>query len=57
MMIPCLRTKSQDRTVEFLVKVVGRDAKPELESALAEDLKPDVRDGVQRALTRIASRP
>jgi hypothetical protein len=28
-----------------------------LESALTEDLKPDVRDGVQRALKRIASRP
>ena len=56
MMIPCLRAKTQDKTLEFLVTVVGRDAKPELQSALTEDLKPDVRDGVQRALARIASR-
>ena len=55
-MIPCLRTKTQERTLEFLVTVVGRDAKRELESALTEDLKPDVRDGVQRALAQIASR-
>jgi serine/threonine protein kinase len=55
-LIPCLRTKSQPKTLEFLVTVVGRDAKRELESALTEDLKPDVRDGVQRALARIASR-
>jgi serine/threonine protein kinase len=55
-LIPCLRTKTQDKTVEFLVTVVGRDAKRELESALTEQLRPDVRDGVQRALARIASR-
>jgi serine/threonine-protein kinase len=55
-MLPCLRAKTQDKTVEFLVTVVGRGAKPGLESALSEDLKPDVRDGVQRVLQRLASR-
>jgi serine/threonine protein kinase len=56
MMIPCLRAKTQDKTLDFLVTVIGRDARPELESALAEELRPDVRDGVQRALSRIANR-
>jgi serine/threonine protein kinase len=56
MMIPCLRAKTQEKTLEFLVTVMGRDAKPELEAALSEDLRPDVRDGVHRALARIASR-
>jgi hypothetical protein len=56
MMIPCLRTKNQDKTLEFLVTVVGRDARRELESALTEELKPDVRDGVQHALARLPSR-
>jgi serine/threonine protein kinase len=55
-MLPCLRAKSQDKTVDFFVTVVGRDAKPELELALTEELKPDVRDGVQRVLSRLASR-
>jgi hypothetical protein len=55
-MLPCLRTKTQDKTVDFLVTVVGRDAKHELELALTEDLKPDVRDGVQRVLARLANR-
>jgi Protein kinase domain len=55
--IPCLRTKTQEKTMQFLVRVVGREAKPELESALSEDLKPDVRDGVQRTLARLANRP
>jgi hypothetical protein len=55
-MLPCLRAKTQDKTVDFLVTVVGRDAKAELESALSQDLKPDVRDGVQRALARLATR-
>jgi hypothetical protein len=53
--IPCLRTKTQEKTLEFLA-TLGRDAKPELEAALTEDLRPDVREGVQRALARIASR-
>jgi len=57
MMIPCLRAKTQEKTLEFLVTVLGRDARRELESALTEDLRPDVRDGVQRALARIANRP
>jgi hypothetical protein len=57
MMIPCLRAKTQEKTLEFLVTVVGRDARRELESALTEELRPDVREGVQRALARIASRP
>jgi hypothetical protein len=56
MMIPCLRAKTQDKTLEFLVTIVGRDAKPTLQAALNDDLKPDVRDGVQKALARIAVR-
>jgi hypothetical protein len=55
-MLPCFRAKTQDKTVDFFVTVVGRDAKHELESALTEDLKPDVRDGVQRVLARLGSR-
>jgi serine/threonine protein kinase len=56
-MIPCLRAKNQDKTVDFFVTIVGRDARAELQSALNDDLKPDVRDGVQRVLARLASRP
>jgi hypothetical protein len=55
--IPCLRAKNQENTIHFLVTVVGLEAKPELEAALSEELKPDVRDGVQRALAGLAGRP
>jgi serine/threonine-protein kinase len=52
--VPCLRTKSQGKTIQFLVTMVGSDARAELESALASELKPDVREGVQRALAQLA---
>jgi hypothetical protein len=51
--IPCLRSRTQSRTIQFLVERVGADAQPELQAALSRDLKPDVREGVQRVLTRL----
>jgi len=55
--IPCLRAKTQARTVQFLVGSIGVDARAELEAALAGELKSDVRDGAQKALARLAGPP
>jgi serine/threonine protein kinase len=52
--VPCLRQKTQDKAAQFLVRV-GADARPELEAALAGNLKPDVREGVQRVLARLSA--
>jgi hypothetical protein len=51
--IPCLRAKTQARTIQFLVADVGVDARAELQASLTEPLKPDVREGVERALARL----
>jgi hypothetical protein len=51
--IPCLRAKTQPRAIQFLVANVGPAAREALQSALATDLKPDVREGVERALARL----
>jgi serine/threonine protein kinase len=53
--IPCLRARTQSKTVRFLVEDVGDDARPELEAALAMESKPDVREGIERALARLAN--
>jgi serine/threonine-protein kinase len=51
--IPCLRSRTQSRTIQFLVERIGADAQPELQAALGRDLKPDVREGVERVLARL----
>jgi serine/threonine-protein kinase len=51
--IPCLRSRTQSRTIQFLVERIGADAEPELQAALGRDLKPDVREGVERVLARL----
>ncbi len=53
--IPCLRARTQTRTIQFLVEDVGPAAIPALEAALKEPLKPDVRDGAQRVLEHLGS--
>jgi hypothetical protein len=55
--LPCLRAKAQAKTIEFLVTDVGVAGRPELQAALASELKPDVREGVQRVLARLAGAP
>ena len=50
--VPCLRAKTQAKTIRFLVEDVGSEAKPTLEAALSNEAKPDVREGLQRALER-----
>ncbi len=54
--IPCLRTRTQAKTVRFLVEMVGADAVPALQAALASESRSDIRDGVQRALDRLTQR-
>ncbi len=51
--VPCLRAKTQAKAIRFLVDRVGPDAHAELQAALSGDLKPDVRQGVERALARL----
>jgi hypothetical protein len=51
--IPCLRARTQFKTMRFLVESVGADAKEELEAALEVETKPDVREGAQRALEQL----
>jgi serine/threonine-protein kinase len=53
--IPCLRARTQSRTMQFLVERIGADGQFELQAALDGDLKPDVREGVQRVLAAIRS--
>jgi hypothetical protein len=55
--IPCLRAKTQERTIRFLVENVGSSARTELEAALAVESKPDVREGIVRALARFSGQP
>jgi serine/threonine-protein kinase len=52
--IPCLRAKTQARTIRFLVESFGETARPELEAARAGALPADVREGVERALSQIS---
>jgi serine/threonine-protein kinase len=54
--IPCLRARTQAKTVRYLVQSVGSGAKAELESALAVESKPDVREGIGLALAELAVR-
>ena len=51
--IPCLRARTQAKTLRFLVETVGADAIPALQAALVSEAKGDVRDGAQRALDRL----
>jgi hypothetical protein len=51
--IPCLRSKTQDKATQFL-EGMGPGARAELEAALSEGLKPDVREGVGRVLARLS---
>jgi serine/threonine-protein kinase len=55
--IPCLRAKTQAKTIRFLVESVGSDARAELEAALAVESKPDVRQGIERTLEQLGSAP
>jgi serine/threonine-protein kinase len=52
--IPCLRAKTQAKAAQFLVGM-GPGARAELEAARSQDLKPDVREGVERVLARLAA--
>lgn len=54
--IPCLRSRTQAKTVRYLVESVGSGAKAELEAALAVESKPDVREGIGLALAELAVR-
>jgi serine/threonine-protein kinase len=54
--IPCLRARTQARTIHFLVAEIGPEAQAELEAALDEQLPPDVREGVERALNRLTNK-
>jgi hypothetical protein len=51
--IPCLRAKTQSKAAQFLVGL-GPGARAELEAALSQGLKPDVREGVERVLARLS---
>jgi serine/threonine-protein kinase len=55
--IPCLRAKTQERAIRFLVENAGSSARTELEAALAVESKPDVREGIVRALARFGGTP
>jgi serine/threonine-protein kinase len=51
--IPCLRARTQAKTLRFLVASVGDDARSELEAMLAVEPKGDVRAGIERALAQL----
>jgi hypothetical protein len=53
--IPCLRSKTQAKAMRFLVERVGAGAQGELQAALLQGLKPDVRQGVERTLAQLTS--
>src|SRR5262249_45289945 len=55
--IPCLRAKTQAKTIQFLAGDVGAEARTELQLSLGENLKPDVREGVERALAVLTPAP
>jgi hypothetical protein len=55
--IPCLRARTQEKTMRFLVEHVGANAKAELEAVVANEPKADVREGAQRALARLGGAP
>jgi serine/threonine protein kinase len=51
--IPCLRTRTQAKAVRFLVETLGADARSELDAALAAETRPDIRAGLERALSQL----
>ena len=53
--VPCLRARTQAKTIRFLVDGLGIEAKPTLEAALSSEAKPDIREGLERALERFGS--
>ncbi len=53
--VPCLRARTQGKTIRFLVDGLGIEAKPTLEAALSSEAKPDIREGLERALERFGS--
>ncbi len=53
---PCLRPKSQQRTLRFLVDQIGRAAIAPLELALREETRAELRDGIARTLGELRSR-
>ena len=54
---PCLRPRSQQRTVRFLVEQIGVPAIAPLEEALATETRAELRDGISRALAELGTRP
>jgi hypothetical protein len=48
--VPCLRQKTQARTIDFLVQRVGAAARPELALAASSAPGADIRLGAERAL-------
>jgi serine/threonine-protein kinase len=55
--IPCLRAKTQEKTMRFLIERVGANAKAELRAAAASESKADVREGAERVLARLGEAP
>jgi len=51
--IPCLRARTQAKTVRFFVDSIGESAIDELRAAASGDIKPDVREGARRALAEM----
>ncbi len=51
--LPCLRPKSQQRTLRFLVDQLGDSAIAPLKEALTVETRPEVRDGITRALLEL----